>query len=185
MLWDIQLFYFFNSFAGRFAGLDQVGIFAALWLLPLLPVLLVLAAFTIKRLREERFYELLVKALVASGLAYVLRFILGWLIARPRPFAGLSNVQQLVSFTEKQDSFPSGHAALAFALAFFIFKHDRDWGVAFLVLATLIALGRVFVGVHYPLDVLGGALVGWISAGLVWWFEKQELKKLGHALRVR
>lgn len=183
MAWDIYLFRFVNNWAGRFGSLDALGIFAAVFLLPLLGVLLLLAAFTVKSLREEHWYEMPIKALLAGALAYGVRSILGELLARPRPFFALSDMQLLVG-RETSHAFPSGHAAVSFALAFVVYRQDRDWGMAFLVLAVLVALGRVFVGVHYPLDILGGAVVGWGAAWIVNKFEHAHWSKFKRSLRV-
>lgn len=185
MSWDIYLFRLINGWAGRFGGLDALGVFVAVFLLPILGFLLILAAFTIKRLREEHWYELPLHAIVATLLAYGLRFFIGLGFERARPFVALENVNQLVPMEPLYNSFPSGHASLAFAVAFTVFKHDRDWGIAFLILAALTAVGRIFVGVHYPLDVGGGFLAGWLSAWSVHWFEKREWSKIERAVRVR
>lgn len=185
MQWDANLFYMVNSLAGRFGGLDALGVFAAVFLLPLMAFLLIPAAFTVKRIREEHWYEMPIKAAVATVLAYGVRFIVGEIAGRGRPFAGLSGVNQLVPMEAAYDSFPSGHAALAFALAFVVLKYDRDWGIAFLLLAVLVALGRVFVGVHYPFDIAAGAAVGWLAARIMHSVEKREWSKLERALRVR
>jgi len=64
-------------------------------------------------------------------------------------------------------SFPSDHAAAAFAIAFAVLAFSRRAGIAFLVAAALIALSRVALGMHYPSDVLAGALVGFGAATLV------------------
>ena len=182
---DIYLFHLINNLAGRIPALDTLGIFAAVFLLPLLAFLLVPMAFTVKRLREEHWWELPVKALIAAALGYGLRTVVGVVVARPRPFAALADVQPLISVEHLANSFPSGHATLAFALAFMVFKKDRDWGLAFLILALLIGLGRVFVGVHYPLDIVGGAMMGWLAAVMVQWVERREWRKIERALRVR
>lgn len=184
MTLDNILFYGINNLAGRHGGWDGLGIFAAIFLLPLLGLMLVLAAFTVKRLREEHWYELPLKALMAGAVAYAARFMLGVIVARPRPFLSLADTHLLVS-REMSYSFPSGHAAVAFAFAFTVWRHDRDWGAAFLLLAALVAAGRVFVGVHYPLDALVGALVGWAAARTVEWLERREWGKIARRMRVR
>lgn len=180
---DTTLFYFINNLAGRFGGLDALGIFAAVFLLPLVAFLLIPAAFTIKRFKEEHWYELPLKAVVAGALAYGARFVLGELIARPRPFLALSDMQLLVE-RESSYAFPSGHASVAFALAFVVYRQDRDWGMAFLILAALVALGRVFVGVHYPVDIVGGAIVGWVAAWAIHKLEHTHWSKFKRTLRV-
>ncbi|MDO8537058.1 MAG: phosphatase PAP2 family protein [bacterium] len=187
MALDISLFRIVNGFAGRFDGLDAIGIFAAVFLLPLLGVLLFLATFTVKGLREEHWYEMPLKAIVAGGIGYVIRLVVGALVARPRPFVGLQDVHALVltDIEEAYRSFPSGHATLAFAIAITVYKQDRDWGIAFLILAAIVAIGRVFVGVHFPVDVIAGALLGIGSAWVVHVFEKKEWRKIERALRMK
>ncbi len=61
-------------------------------------------------------------------------------------------------------AFPSGHAATAFACATVLAWWDRRFAVPAFVLAAAIALSRVYVGVHWPLDVLGGAVLGVLLA---------------------
>ena len=72
-------------------------------------------------------------------------------------------------------SFPSGHLAASFVTAVVMFRElPRKYGVPALTLAFLIALSRLYVGVHYPLDVLCGALSGTIIALLVCRFYERK-----------
>jgi undecaprenyl-diphosphatase len=64
-------------------------------------------------------------------------------------------------------SFPSDHAAAAFAIAFAVLAYSRRVGVAFLAVAALIAVSRILEGLHYPSDVLAGAAVGAAAALVV------------------
>jgi undecaprenyl-diphosphatase len=64
-------------------------------------------------------------------------------------------------------SFPSDHASASFAIAVAVSLVDPLVGIAFLVLAALISIGRVIIGEHYPGDVVAGALIGTASALLV------------------
>ncbi len=76
-------------------------------------------------------------------------------------------------------AFPSGHtsAAFAFALAFVRTSSKRWAKVTVVVLATLMALSRLYVGVHYPTDVLGGFIAGDL-AGLAGWYLSLQLARL-------
>jgi undecaprenyl-diphosphatase len=84
-------------------------------------------------------------------------------VARERPFAIALDVR-VIGERPPSLSFPSGHAATGFAGAYTLAYAWPAGRVAFWALAALIALARVYVGVHYPLDVLAGALVGLLCA---------------------
>ena len=64
-------------------------------------------------------------------------------------------------------SFPSGHTAVSFAAATAIYAINRKWGIAAYAFAVLMGFSRLYLGVHFPLDVLGGALVGTVAAEIV------------------
>jgi undecaprenyl-diphosphatase len=82
------------------------------------------------------------------------------LIHRDRPGLHYAEPRPLV-FLPHTHSFPSGHAAASFACAATLARFtSRGVAIALFVLAALIAWSRVYVGVHYPLDVLVGALIG-------------------------
>lgn len=86
------------------------------------------------------------------------------LFARVRPYAVLQDIT-IITKTPGDHSFPSGHSAGSFAAAWALFRSLKNkWGAAAVVLAALIALSRLYVGVHYPTDVLGGIIIGIVLA---------------------
>lgn len=94
------------------------------------------------------------------------------LVARPRPFTVVEGLDTLVK-RPRSWSFPSGHACSSFASASTFWRGLRDKGVDWfrylaVFLAFLMAFSRNYVGVHYPTDVLCGALVGLLGAWIVW-----------------
>lgn len=88
--------------------------------------------------------------------------ILKPIIARPRPYTIREDVVLLVEKLYDY-SFPSGHTTAAFEAASVMLIRNRRVGIAFLVLAILIAISRLYLFVHYPTDVLVGMLLGIIS----------------------
>ncbi|MBQ8184777.1 MAG: phosphatase PAP2 family protein [Lachnospiraceae bacterium] len=90
--------------------------------------------------------------------------ILKNLVARPRPFLVCEELVPLISKPSSY-SFPSGHTSSSFAAAMALYLGtSKKAGIPALVLAALIGLSRIYVGVHYPTDVLAGAALG-IAAG--------------------
>ena len=111
---------------------------------------------------------------VMMGTALLLGLIIGNLIlknavARTRPYDVNTAMQaELLVKTLSDFSFPSGHTGSAFAVAVVVFLMcPRKIGVPVLVFAFVIAFSRLYVGVHFPTDVLGGALIGAVIAYLV------------------
>jgi undecaprenyl-diphosphatase len=104
------------------------------------------------------------RAAVAAGLSAGLALAIGKLISeavdRARPFVADSGGVHLFSHHVADPGFPSDHATAAFAIAVAILLRKRGWGIAALLAATVLAIGRVAIGVHYPSDVLAGAALG-------------------------
>ena len=106
-------------------------------------------------------------ALVAAAVAMLANQVISHLWDRPRPYATHAALTHLLSARSTDPSFPSDHAAAAFAIAFAVFAFSRRAGALFLAAATLISLSRIALGMHYPSDVVAGMLVGLGSATLV------------------
>jgi undecaprenyl-diphosphatase len=130
-----------------FVWLSRVGTFGAVWL--------VLAAAFALALRRP---QLLLLVVAADLLAYLLASGLKEVVDRPRP----RGVDRLMGASGS--SFPSGHAATSFACALVLAILLPRFAVPFFVLAAAIGFSRVYVGVHYPLDVVGGAALGLAAA---------------------
>jgi undecaprenyl-diphosphatase len=101
--------------------------------------------------------------LVSMEVSYQLSHGLKELIARPRPLEALTGI--VPTFSATDFSMPSGHAVMAFSAAY-IMTRSYGKGLLFYSLAALVAVSRVYAGVHFPTDVLAGAVIG-VLTGIV------------------
>lgn len=142
------------------AGLPAaVSIALGRWLVYLIAGAVVLLWFRADPARRHADRLAVVNALWAGALASVAKAIVATAWFRPRPFVDLV-LTPLVTMDPSSASFPSGHATFAFGVATSIALYDRRFGFPLLLLAALVSFGRVLVGVHYPLDVVSGAILG-------------------------
>jgi undecaprenyl-diphosphatase len=109
-----------------------------------------------------------VAAVASAGLALALAAVLGSLVDRARPFVADPGQLHLFVAHAADASFPSDHATASFAIAVAIFLRKPRWGLVAIALATVLSVGRVAAGVHYPSDVLAGAALGSAVAVLLW-----------------
>jgi undecaprenyl-diphosphatase len=139
-----------------FVGLSVVGYFGAIWIA-------LAAALSLATRRHAGFPVLLTAAtvwtadLVALGLKAA--------VERPRPSTAIPQADPILGAGGW--SFPSGHAATAFAGAVALSYFWRRGAPLFFLLAAAIAFSRVYVGVHYPGDAVAGAALGTL-VGLAW-----------------
>lgn len=144
-------------------------------------ILALLALFLVDRKAMPLKY--LVVYTIAVGLSLVAEVYLKDLFHVPRPAAALG-VQQirLLEELKLQNAFPSGHAIFAFVTARTL-AHGRSTSIKLLLylFAFAVAYSQVYVGAHYPLDVIAGAIVGMLAGFIVWavydFFEKRHTKK--------
>lgn len=113
----------------------------------------------------KRYRKTGIAVAVALLISYlVTNLILKNLVMRPRPYEVIEGLQALVG-PLRDSSFPSGHATSSMASGFVIFHGSpRYLGIPAFVLAVLICLSRLYLGVHFPTDVLAGALIGLFAA---------------------
>jgi undecaprenyl-diphosphatase len=106
-------------------------------------------------------------ALASAAVAMLANQVISHAWDRARPYTAHEAATHLLSAPSPDPSFPSDHAAVGFAIAFAVLAFSRRGGILFLAFATLIGLSRIALGLHYPSDVVAGALVGWFAAMLV------------------
>ena len=100
------------------------------------------------------------------------------LIARPRPFVVNEAITPLITDVSPYRSFPSGHSGGSFAAMFALYKWvPKKVGIPALILAALVALSRLYVGVHYPTDILAGCVVGFMCSVWAYYLVRFVMKK--------
>ncbi|MBJ7347729.1 MAG: phosphatase PAP2 family protein [Thermoleophilaceae bacterium] len=156
---DYNLFKAINSLTGN-GPIDSLFTFLAVYL-PAILVALVAATFLVpwRAKRAER-RNGAVLSTVSAGLALAVAQPIAHAINRARPFLTHPSHSHVLITRSPDPSFPSDHAAGAFALAMGIWLYDRRIGNILIGLAATLAFARVFVGTHYPTDVIGGAAMG-------------------------
>ena len=162
---NLSVFSYINSNAGLHGWPLWGALFAAEWLIMLVP--LGLTALWISGKGPRR--EAAVRAFVAAGVALSINAVIGLLWFNPRPFVvGVGH-----TFLEHapDSSFPSDHGTIMFTvslvLAFSQAPAARQFGLVLLPLSLVVAWSRVFLGVHYPMDMAGALLVSGVVAVLV------------------
>ncbi len=173
---DVAVFRFLNGFTGHGAFWDDGIVFFASYLQYVLGALLVVLA-----LWPVRRYHMFAAAFGAAIIARLaVKPLILLFVHRARPFVTLNDVRDIVGTDagEQLQSFPSGHAIFFFALAMAAYRYDKRWGVVFFSGALLMGVARVTGGIHWPSDIVGGALIGM----LVGWLTVQLIPKFHRAL---
>ena len=141
--------------------INYINIFIALYSPFILAALLIIAYLAGKK--SESLY-----AFYASIIGLFINFIIGFFYFHPRPIAaGLGH--QLI-YHANDSSFPSDHATLAFSIAFSFIILDKKklLGILCLIFAFIISFARVYVGVHFPFDIVGSFIVSLFSTGIIY-----------------
>ncbi|WP_051271050.1 undecaprenyl-diphosphatase [Shimazuella kribbensis] len=157
---DYQLFQWINHFEGQyfwwdhfFESLTSYGPYVYI------AILFILAIRPSSRLAA-------VNGFLTAIFAIGVNFSIGLFTYRPRPFVA-HHVHMLLPHVA-DSSFPSDHTTGSMAIALAICFYNRKLGIPLILVALLIGFSRIYVGHHYPTDVLGGILIGAVTAFLIY-----------------
>ena len=159
---DFYLFQIINNWAGQYVWLDSLGIFFAKYF----EYALVFCLFFFLVKNFKRYWPMVWQAILAGILSrLVFTEIIRWILPKARPF--IDNDVNLLLTHAPTSAFPSGHAAFYFALSTIIYFYNKRAGILFFIASFLICLARVFCGIHWPLDIFAGAVIGVFSSWLI------------------
>jgi undecaprenyl-diphosphatase len=154
-----------HNLSGRNGFADAIGIFLAEWM-PYLLAIAFLALVFMQPGARKKFYLFAEGALAVILARGIVTPLIQLFYHEPRPFS-FYGFAPLIG--ESGWSFPSAHAALFFALLIPVWYANKKWGWWYLAAAALMAVARVYAGVHWPLDIVAGAIIGIASGFFVRW----------------
>ncbi|MDD4661895.1 MAG: phosphatase PAP2 family protein [Candidatus Pacebacteria bacterium] len=158
MNYDIKIFEIINGLAGKSGIADALGVFLAEYLAYVLALILIIAF-----LYSVKGRVMVIISLVAGFISRMLiKPAIVLLLARQRPYECLENFSLLipVSVNDSLESFPSGHAIFFFAISTVVYNFNKKLGIFFFIASFLMGIARIFIGVHFPTDILAGAILG-------------------------
>jgi undecaprenyl-diphosphatase len=162
---DLLIFRAINNLAYKSPFLDGLAILFAKYS----GYLLILTLFFLLIKNWKKYKNLVIASLIAAFISrFVIVEIIRHLYFRPRPFA--ENIVNFLIAHKPTASFPSGHTSFYFAISAVVFFYNKKLGLVFLLTSLLMGISRVYCGLHWPADILAGALigifVGWIMIKL-------------------
>ena len=170
---DTTVYHWVNGLTGHSRILDDIMIFFAKDALEIYAVLFVIAWFVLPK-KDIQNRHALAMAGFSGVLALVINVIISYVWFRPRPFVMFhkGTYTQLIPHSDDA-SFPSDHASGSFGFAAASWGKQQKWiRYTFTILAIIVMFARVYVGVHYPTDVLAGMVVGILSSKIMWNFSR-------------
>lgn len=162
---DISLFRFINDLGFHWTFFNPILVFITEYSVYILAFWMIFQWFFIKE--KVRTRTILAGAILSFIISEMIGKVLGVFVEHPQPFATLPHVNQLISH-EIDNSFPSDHTLLFFSICMMLFLGSKSSKrIFYLLIAALVGFSRIWVGVHYPMDVLVAAFIGTIVSSML------------------
>ncbi len=141
-------------------------------------IILIGIIYLLKQDRKKQ-KEILLFTLISLPIIFIIGQIAGILFYNPRPFV-VRHFTPLIPHAAN-NGFPSNHALISFAISAILFIFNRRLGILVAIFALLVGIGRIYVGIHSPIDILGSFLISVIVEAIVYLlFPKVWLKQTIH-----
>jgi undecaprenyl-diphosphatase len=179
------LYWLNNTFLGKSTFIDSIFVFLGVYFIYALPVIMIYLWFKYPARRVP--LTLAFFACIFSWFVITKSIVPNFIWFRERPDLGLIGLKE-VFFHRPDYSFPSDHATALFALTFGFYAYGwKKVGNWFLVYTILILVARVTIGIHFPLDIVGGMISALLGVGAVYlakdWLAKNLIKPIEKILK--
>ncbi|MBT7755105.1 MAG: phosphatase PAP2 family protein [Candidatus Magasanikbacteria bacterium] len=166
--WSHRLFLAINAYVGRYPAFDKAMIFGARWGIAVLLLFVIIFGFVFVSIGEVYLgVAFLLQLSFISFFGLVISWAIGSLSPHRRPIIEMPSIRQLITPFGTWKSFPSDHTMLSFIFVLvFIFTFSVQWYIvlALFMWAIFVSFSRVFVGVHYPRDLVGGFILALVCS---------------------
>ncbi|OGH93813.1 MAG: hypothetical protein A2538_02990 [Candidatus Magasanikbacteria bacterium RIFOXYD2_FULL_41_14] len=169
MNWNARLYLYINKLSGRYHWLDLFSRAGAEWAIFGLAAWFGLDLYFVFSPNRKTIFFGAILFGAMWGLGMLISVLIGLVVKEPRPYLKHPEARLMFHPLSTWKSFPSDHAFAAFLFYFIglVFGLPNMW--AFLVLALWVGWGRVYAGVHYPFDIVGGASLAGLMAVLAYY----------------
>lgn len=160
--WSQKLFLKINSLVGKNKIRDRVMFLCAQYLIYILGFSVLWLGMVI--LPATNFKDMIKLLMTALAFDIIVSWLLATVWEHKRPIVELAEVKELLRPMQVWKSFPSDHTGISFIFALIAILSGCGlvWGIIFVITASLIAFSRIYVGVHYPRDIVGGIIFAFV-----------------------